>query len=119
MPVANTARSYRPSTELKLGQVRAEVQTSSTRSAGFGHYVLGFVMITAALLFYVYLHVGTLAIGYQLSQIRAEQLKLVRENRALQTEVGSLSTPSRIRQIATEKLGMRSAHKILTIEGGR
>lgn len=120
MPVAKSAHSYRaPQPTRSVSHSLIQQQPAATRRAGFTDFVLAAVMITAALVFYVYLHVSTLAIGYELSQIRSDQLSLLRENRALKTEVGSLAAPSRIRKIANQKLGMQPARKIERIGGAQ
>ncbi len=86
--------------------------------ASFGTYLVATILITAALLFYVFLHVGNLRVGYELSQTRGEQLKLVQDNRALKTEIGTLSAPARVRGLASEKLGMVPAERIVNLIGG-
>ena len=117
MPVANSARNYRSAKPLRsVSGAIAHEQVSGSRRAGFADFVVAAVMITGALLFYVYLHVSTLAIGYDLSRIRNDQLNLLREQRALKTEVGSLAAPGRIRKIANEQLGMQPARKIERVE---
>ena len=98
-------------------QAGAAASTKS-REASFWTYVFATILITGALLFYVYLHVGSLRLGYELSDLRSSQLKLVQENRALKTEIGSLSGPARIRRLAREKLGMVPAEKIVDLTGG-
>ena len=91
---------------------------SGAQQAGFLTYVLATILITAALLFYVYLRVGSLQLGYLLTSERQQQLKLVLDNRALKTEIGTLSAPGRIRRMATEKLGMVPAERIIDLTGG-
>lgn len=117
MPVANSVRSYRGPQEARTNSKSFAQQSAKTGLAGFFDYILAAALMTGALVFYVYLHVSTLAIGYELSQTRHEQLNLLRENRALKTEVGSLAAPSRIRKIANEKMGMHPARKIERIKG--
>ncbi len=112
MSVTNTARNYRGHSSPRIDMRASLAPQRSVGRARFGDYVIAAVMLTAALVFYVYLHVSTLAIGYDLSRIRADQLRMVRENRALTTEVGSLAAPSRIRRIARTSLGMQAARKI-------
>ncbi|MFH1807245.1 MAG: hypothetical protein ABIJ09_00770 [Pseudomonadota bacterium] len=88
---------------------------SSGARAGFGTYVLAMILIAASLVFYVFLRVSSLQLGYQLSQARTDQLKLVQENRALKTEIGTLSAPGRIRSLSTGTLGMVPAEHIIDL----
>jgi len=83
--------------------------------SSFGSYLFAVAVVVAALTFYVYFRVGSLRVGYNLTQTRQEQLKLVMENRALKTEISMLSAPSRIRTIATEQLQMVPADRIVDL----
>jgi cell division protein FtsL len=81
----------------------------------FGSYLFAVALVAASLTFYVYFRVGSLRVGYQLTQARQDQLQLVMENRALKTEIGMLSAPSRIRAIATQQLQMTPADRIVDL----
>lgn len=96
---------------VRPGQVAAE----SRAVAGFGTYVFATILITASLVFYVFLRVGSLQLGYRLSRERHQQIGLVQENRMLKTEIGTLSAPARIRQLAASKLGMVPAEHIVDL----
>ena len=85
-------------------------------NSSFGTYLSAVALIVAALTFYVHFRVGSLRIGYQLTQARQDQLALVMENRALKTEIGMLSAPSRIRTIATQQLQMVAADRIVDLQ---
>lgn len=85
------------------------------RQSSFGSYLFAVAIIVTALTFYVYFRVGSLRVGYNLTQARQEQLKLVMENRALKTEISMLSAPSRIRTLATEQLQMVPADRIVNL----
>jgi cell division protein FtsL len=85
------------------------------RQSSFGTYLFAVAFIVTALTFYVYFRVGSLRVGYNLTQARQEQLKLVMENRALKTEISMLSAPSRIRTLATEQLQMVPADRIVDL----
>lgn len=89
------------------------------RRASFGSYLLACAMITAALSFYVHLHVTSLRIGYRLTDLRQQQLKLVLQNRALKTEVGTLTAPARMQSLANGKLGMVAPQELIEIARDR
>ncbi|MBN2359402.1 MAG: cell division protein FtsL [Deltaproteobacteria bacterium] len=76
-------------------------------------------MVAAALTFYVYFRVGSLRVGYQLTQARQDQLQVVMENRALKTEISMLSAPSRLRAIAAQQLQMVPADRIVDLQEAR
>jgi len=45
-------------------------------------------------------------LGYQIEALEREKKELERENRALRIEASSLTSPARIEEIATKRLGM-------------
>jgi cell division protein FtsL len=121
MPVAHAAvskhRVKRGAGGNRAAAMPSHVGSASPR-ASFGTYFLAAAIITAALTFYVFLRVSSLHLGYVLTQARQDQMRLVLENRALKTETGTLSTPSRIRRLAGEKLGMVPGEKLVNLGEG-
>jgi cell division protein FtsL len=121
MPVAQAAvskhRARRGTSGEHVAVTPSHVGTARPR-ASFGTYFLAAAIITAALTFYVFLRVSSLHLGYVLTQSRQDQMRLVLENRALKTEIGTLSTPARIRRLASEKLGMVPGEKLVDLAEG-
>lgn len=107
MPVTHAA--------LAIAKPKGETEHRSNK-ASFGTYCIAVALITGALTFYVYLRVSSLSFGYLLTQQRQQQLQLVQENRALKTEIGTLSSPRRIRSVAVEKLGMAPAEQFVELK---
>jgi cell division protein FtsL len=64
------------------------------------------LMIISGLLLYVAAKVQIVKLGYQLDVLEQQKHELERENRSLQIEASSLSSPARIEEIATKHLGM-------------
>ncbi len=68
-------------------------------------FVVAFLVI-AGLLLYVGGKVKIMRLGYQIEALEKEKQDLERANRSLRIEVSSLTSPARIEEIATKKLGM-------------
>jgi cell division protein FtsL len=64
------------------------------------------LMITAGLLLYVGGKVTIMRLGYQIEALEREKREMERENRSLRIEASSLTSPARIEEIATKRLGM-------------
>jgi cell division protein FtsL len=64
------------------------------------------LLIISGLLLYVAAKVQIVKLGYQLDVLEQQKHELERENRSLQIEASSLSSPARIEEIATKHLGM-------------
>jgi cell division protein FtsL len=64
------------------------------------------LLIISGLLLYVAAKVQIVKLGYQLDVLEQQKHELERENRSLQIEASSLSSPARIEEIATKRLGM-------------
>ncbi len=67
--------------------------------------VLGLLVI-AALILYVAGKVSIVRLGYRIEGLEREKKDLERANRSLRIEAASLSSPARIEEIATKRLGM-------------
>lgn len=59
-----------------------------------------------SLLFFTFVHVGTLITGYHVASLEAKQDALLRELQALKLEEAVLKRPERIRKIAQERLDL-------------
>lgn len=78
------------------------------------------VPVVCAALFYVWSHVATVRLGFDLSRAGETHRALLEENRALRVEVASLKAPERLKEIAA-KTGLQAprADQIVRIEGAR
>ena len=63
-------------------------------------------LVVAGLMLYVGGKVQIMRLGYQIDDLEKQKRDLERMNRSLQIEASSLSTPSRIEEIAVKRLGM-------------
>lgn len=68
--------------------------------------VLVVLLIIACLILYVGGKVKIMRLGYGIDALEREKQELERENRSLLIEASSLSSPARIEEIATKRLGM-------------
>jgi cell division protein FtsL len=68
--------------------------------------VLFVLVVVAALLLYVGGKVKIMRLGYEIEALEREKRELERANRSLRIEASSLSSPARIEEIATKRLGM-------------
>ena len=74
-----------------------------------GLYRTGFlsvILLVAGLLIYLWSHVQTMSQGQELAQLRAEREALTLEQEHLKVRIAGLKQSTRIRDIATQKLGM-------------
>ncbi len=76
-----------------------------SRRGSFRRLVIALIAI-AGLLLYVGGKVTIMRLGYQIEALEKEKRELERANRSLRIEASSLTSPSRIEEIATKKLGM-------------
>ena len=68
--------------------------------------VLVALLIIASLILYVTAKVSIVRLGYRIEALEREKKDLERANRSLLIEASSLSSPSRIEEIATRRMGM-------------
>ncbi len=64
------------------------------------------LLIIVGLLLYVGGKVKIMRLGYQIDALEREKQELERVNRSLRIEASSLTSPARIEEIATKRLGM-------------
>jgi cell division protein FtsL len=68
------------------------------------------IVITLVIIFGLLLYVGgkvkIVRLGYQIEALEREKREMERENRSLRIEASSLTSPARIEEIATKRLGM-------------
>ncbi len=69
-------------------------------------YFCAVLVLVLGSLLYLWGHVKSMSQGEDLSRLRSERLVLIRKQDRLRAEVAGLKRSSRIREIATEKLGM-------------
>ena len=69
-------------------------------------YFLAVVLLVAGLLVYLWGHVKTMSQGRELERLRTERRTQILLQEHLQAQVAGLKGSSRIREIASEKLGM-------------
>ena len=88
----------------RVGNIGSLVFERSRR--GSLRFVLIALLIVTALLLYVGGKVKIMRLGYQIEALEREKRELERANRSLRIEASSLSSPARIEEIATKRLGM-------------
>ncbi len=76
-----------------------------SRRGSFRRLIIA-LMAIAGLLLYVGGKVTIMRLGYQIEALEREKQELERANRSLRIEASSLTSPSRIEEIATKRLGM-------------
>ena len=59
--------------------------------------------VVAAALLFVWIRVTTIDLGYALSQVTAEQRRLLAERDSLRLEVAALKTPQRLAKLAAQR----------------
>jgi cell division protein FtsL len=69
-------------------------------------------------LFYIWSRVQIVSLGYQINELKKVQADLKNNNKLLQMELALLKSPTRLQQIASEKLQMKipSQDRIIEIE---
>jgi cell division protein FtsL len=80
-------------------------QKPADAPAGVGTHILAAALVLASVLFLAWVRVSTLHLGYEMGRLRAEQDKLLQENRALQVELGTLRSQAQLMGLA-RKLNM-------------
>ncbi len=88
----------------RVGQIGTLVLERSRR--GNLRLILIVLLVIACLLLYVTAKVSIVRLGYRIEALDREKKELERANRSLRIEASSLSSPSRIEEIATKRLGM-------------
>ncbi len=63
-------------------------------------------LLVTGLLLYVGEKVKIYRLGYQIEALKKEKQELERANRSLKIEASSLTSPARVEEIATKRLGM-------------
>ena len=65
------------------------------------------LFLAIGLLFYVYLQVQMVGLGYEISRAQKQKKELIEINKKLRIQWASLKSPDRIEQIALNQLGLR------------
>ena len=76
-------------------------------------------ILLIGLLFYVWQHIQVVHLGYQIERLRAEQLHLVQEGKAMRVELARLRSLKRVEEVARRELGMvhPSPGQVIVMEG--
>jgi cell division protein FtsL len=88
----------------RVGNIGALVFERSRR--GSVRRVFLTLVIVTSLLLYVGGKVKIMRLGYQIEALEREKRDLERANRSLRIEASSLTSPARIEEIATKRMGM-------------
>ncbi len=72
----------------------------------FMRFVLLFAILVAGMLGYVWEQVTVTSLKRQIDTLYLQKQRVIEENRRLETQIARLSSASRIKKIASEKLGM-------------
>lgn len=88
----------------RAGQIGSLVFERSRR--GSLRRLLSVLLVIAMLMLYVGGKVQIVRLGYQTESLEREKKELERANRSLRIEASSLSSPARIEEIATKRMGM-------------
>jgi len=76
----------------------------TTILAFFGVFIFSF-------LFYTWVHTQVVHISYEIAQARTMETEYLEINKRLKTEIATLKTPSRIKQLARANLGLNVPKK--------
>ena len=75
-------------------------------SGGYRYVFLTLALVVLCLLGYLWAQAQTVRQGDEISRLRTEHQQLLREQERLRAEMSGLRRSSRIREIATNRLGM-------------
>ncbi len=77
--------------------------------------------VVAAALFYVWTHITTVQLGYQLSEAAEAHQQLLEENRGLRVEVAALRAPERLKELGRNKFNLLPprTEQVVQLAGGR
>jgi len=89
---------------MRVGNIGTLVFERSKR--GSLRRILITLLIIAGLLLYVGGKVTIMRLGYRIDALEHEKQELERANRSLRIEASSLTSPARIEEIATKRLGL-------------
>jgi cell division protein FtsL len=89
---------------VKVGNIGSFVFERSKR--GNLRRLLMTLLIVVGLLLYVGGKVKIMRLGYQIEALERQKRDLERENGSLRIEASSLTSPARIEELATKRLGM-------------
>lgn len=70
-----------------------------------------FSVFIFSFLFYTWVHMQAVHVSYELAQVKKIESEYLEENKKLKTEIATLKTPLRIKQLAKSKLGLRTPKK--------
>ena len=70
-----------------------------------------FSVFIFSFLFYTWVHMQAVHVSYELAQAKKIESEYLEENKKLKTEIATLKTPLRIKQLAKSKLGLEPLKK--------
>lgn len=83
------------------------VRTVRKRERGsFFMFLLSILILFSVVLFYLWLRLEVVKLGYDISHANIVHLRLIEENKRLKLELSRLKSPERIERIAKEQLGL-------------
>lgn len=99
------SRNSRTSMRVKNSRVKQR-RLTITRKRIF-LIVLTLFLLTGTGIGYVWSNFKTTEIGYDLSQLKEQEMKLREVNRKLRLELATLKSPQNLERVAVSKLGLR------------
>lgn len=88
------------------GETRMNTGSEVKTSGGYRYALLTMALVVLGLLGYLWAQAQTVRQGDEISRLRTEQRQLLRQQERLRAEISGLRRTSRIREIATNRLGM-------------
>lgn len=68
--------------------------------------LLGILSVVMVSIFYIWVHLEIIKLGYEVSEAARHQIELTQENKRLKIEFSNLKSPERIERIARERLNL-------------
>lgn len=66
-------------------------------------------LVLLGVLFYVWQHIQVVRLGYEIEQLQAERIALLRQEKELRFDIARLKSLRRVEEIARRQLGLTSA----------
>ena len=80
--------------------------SSEVKTGGFRYVLLTVALVVMGLLGYLWAQAQTVRQGDEIARLRTEHQQLLRQQERLRAEISGLRRSSRIREIASNRLGM-------------
>jgi cell division protein FtsL len=77
--------------------------------------------VAAAALFYVWTHITTVQLGYELSEAAEAHQQMLEENRGLRIEVAALKAPERLKELGRTQYRLEppKTEQVVELRGGK